>query len=174
MWLPTPCSGPGLSPVEWGLCVASGSGNTAQVYSSARDLPSRFARHDTCSDSSRVCYFSLWLPPCTHQPATPATQKGLSSPPPQVVSKGKTSPRVFTCPFHLPMMNDFLPATVDSVAQSSKRLHPPVPALRLNLGDSQGTHPEHLDHQDRTQKGKWFLFMSPCQDALPPAPFSLG
>ena len=77
-----------LPCAEWGLCVASGSGNTAQSIPRHGTCPAGLQRHDTCSDSSRVCYFCLWLLPCTHQPATPATPGGLSFPLPTSCFKG--------------------------------------------------------------------------------------
>lgn len=113
------------------------------------------------------------LPPLPPQKVSPL-------PSPQVVSKGKTSPRGLHLPFSFANdENDFLPATVDSVCTVIKEAPPSRPrhSQAEPPGILQGTHPEHLDHQDtglRRESG----FSSTCHHVrmqrLPPTPFSLG
>lgn len=101
---------------EWGLCVASGSGNTTGSIPWHGTCLASLPKHDTHSSSPSVCCFCRRLLPFTYQPVTsapPATPRGLPHPPhTKVTSKGGTAQEGFNCPFHLlkPRMTSFLPA----------------------------------------------------------------
>lgn len=124
-----------LSCVEWGLCVASGSGNTARSIPRLAGPAQQVCKGMTHAQTPRESAISP-SGSCMYSPAChPATPEVSPLPSPQVVSKGKTSPRGLHLPFSFANdENDFLPATVDSVCTVIKRLHPHVPVtLRLNL-----------------------------------------
>lgn len=110
--LPTPCSGPGLSPVQngdfvWHLVLGTllglflGTGPAQQV---CKGMTHTQTPRESAISASGSCHVPTSLPPLPPQKVSPL-------PSPQVVSKGKTSQEGFTCPFHLPMMRmtSFLP-----------------------------------------------------------------
>lgn len=112
VWLPTPCSGPGLSPVQngdfvWHLVLGTllslflGTGPAQQV---CKGMTHAQTPRESAIFASGSCHVPTSLPPLPPQEVSPF-------PSPQVVSKGKTSQEVFTCPLHLPMMRmtSFLP-----------------------------------------------------------------
>lgn len=105
--LPTLCAlrRTGTLPcAEWGLCVASGSGNTAWSIPWHRTCRAGLQKHDTYSGC--VC---LALLPFTYQPPLPlpAGPGSLPSFLPTSHFKGGTSQEVFICPCHLSVY--FLP-----------------------------------------------------------------
>lgn len=103
--LPTPCSGPGLSPAQngdfvWHLVLETLLG----LFLWHGTCRAGLQKHDTRSDAPSTCCFCFSLLPFTDQlpPSSPSSPGGLfPSLAPQVASKGGTSQEVFTCPLHL-------------------------------------------------------------------------
>lgn len=113
-----------LPCAEWGLCVASGSGNTTWSIPLHRTCRAGLQKHDIHSEACCFCLTPA-IYPCL--PSSLYWPRGsLPSPLPTSHFKRWDFPRGL----HLPLSfvggeNDFLSARVDRItAQSSKRLHP--------------------------------------------------
>lgn len=118
-----------LPCAEWGLCVASGSGNTAWSipwHGTCRAGLQKHGTHQTCSEACCFCSHSCIYLPDTLPPAGPGGS--LPFPPPhkslQKMGLPKRSSPVFVSSHD---ESDFLPARVDGINHGRHQRGPTLP-----------------------------------------------